>query len=108
MPDKVGCKVCTECTVGCGRPQKDCPHEQRYALHTFMLCSVCQACRRRCNCHKIPGRMRDIDTYAATKVITRGLQPNGKIMSIPNRLVNTLERPLGLEVELSDWKNLQV
>jgi hypothetical protein len=53
--------------------------------------------------------MRDIDAYAATKLITKGVNAStGLVTNAPNRLVNTLTRPLGLEVELSDWKNLQV
>ena len=76
-----GC-VCFECRA-CGRTHGG-----------QKVCWCCQQCETVCSCRKRPGWYKGLDQIKTLAV--RGV----------HRVVNTLQRPLSVEVELAEWKGV--
>ena len=67
--------------------------------HTASVCLLCAKCRRSCNCKGMPARIRHL-----TLVDSNGhSQIYDKDLKFVDRIINTLPRTLGVEVELGTW-----
>ena len=87
------CKICRKCK-DCGCSCRICVScGQRHGRNAY--CPCCHQCKTICNCRKRPGYLRGVVELKET--FTRAT----------TRLINPLQRPIAVEVELSQWGGIE-
>jgi hypothetical protein len=100
------CRRCMKCRCAC----KGCPVcAGKHPFHPPWICSYCGTCRKGCSCRKRPGKLKGnfIENLRSVAMAPRKIMsPQYGEFVTGGKILNSLARPLALEVELSSWGTL--